>query len=72
MAGLDLAAARGFSSATPLKGDHTYERCLELKQPAKEGSKSAVSEYIGLCNSVAFGYVSIHVAAAAITENSLR
>ena len=69
MAGLDLAVARGFPSATPLKCDHTHERYLELMGFASEGGKS---EHIGLCIPHAFGHMSIHVAAAATTENSLR
>ena len=69
MAGLDLAVARGFPSATPLKGDHTHERYLELMGLAAEGGKS---EHIGVFNAHAFEYMSIHVAAAATTENSLR
>lgn len=71
LAGLDFAVARGFPSATPFKGDHTHEAYLELMEAAREGSKPALSEDIGSCNSHAFGYMSIHVVAAATTENSL-
>jgi hypothetical protein len=52
-----------------LKCDHTHERYLELMGLAAEGGKS---EHIGVFNAHAFGYMSIHVAAAATTENSLR
>ena len=70
MAGLDLAVARGFPSATPLKCDHTHERYLELMGLAAEGGKS---EHVGVFNNApAFGYMIIHVAAVATTENSLR
>ena len=69
MAGLDLAIARGFPSATPLKGDRTLKRYLELMGLASECGKS---EHIGLCIPHAFGHMSIHVAASATTENNLR
>ena len=69
LAGLDLAIARGFPSATPLKGDRTLKRYLELMGLAAEGGKS---EHIEIFNAHAFGYMSIHVAASATTENNLR